>query len=318
MLRRVKYQLAVVLAAGALLGGLMAAGRLSGGGRAPDEPGATERSEDKDTKGRRADFIEAFNRGDAKAVAAFYMPDATYVDEDGREYKGRAAIEQLYEKTFAAAKGAKLAIHVTASKRLSPDVALHDGVTEVTPDGGGPSITARFSAVLVKKDGEWYLQSVRDSVDQPPSNADRLEALGWLIGEWKGEAEKGEGATASYDWDENQNFIVSSFATTMDGAPVFGGTQWIGWDAVDKQIRSWSFYSGGGAGQAGWTQDGNNWVIKTTARTADGKKVTATNVLTKTDDNHLTWQMTKLTVDGEALPDLKPVKMKRVEPANRE
>jgi hypothetical protein len=27
------------------------------------------------------------------------------------------------------------------------------------------------------------------------------------------------------------------------------------------------------------------------------------------------WELTKLTVDGESLPDLKPVKLKRVQPA---
>jgi hypothetical protein len=221
----------------------------------------------------------------------------------------------MYEKVFADNKGAKLAIHVTSIKQLTPDVVLEDGVTEVTPAGGGFPVAARFSAVLVKKDGEWYLQSIHESEPQPPSNSDRLEELGWLIGDWAGENEKGESGSASYDWAENNNFIVSTFATTLDGIPVTGGTQWIGWDAVDKQIRSWSFYSGGGFGEGVWTKDGNKWSIKITARTAAGKKVTATNVVTKTDNDHLTWQVTKLTVDGETLPDLKPVKMKRVKQA---
>ena len=194
-------------------------------------------------------------------------------------------------------------------------MALEEGITEVAPAEGGLGTTARFSAVLVKKDGEWYLQSVHDSVALPPSNAEHLEDLEWLIGEWTGEAEKGESAQATYEWAENQNFIVSSFATTVDGLPVVGGTQWIGWDAVDKQVRSWSFYSGGGWGEATWTKDGNTWTLRTTARTADGKKASATNIVTKTDDDHLTWQVTKLTVDGESLPDARPVKMKRVQPA---
>ena len=146
------------------------------------------------------------------------------------------------------------------------------------------------------------------------SNSEHLEDLEWLIGDWAGENEKGESATASYDWAEDNNFIVSTFATTLDGVPVTGGTQWIGWDAVDKQIRSWSFYSGGGFGEAVWTRDGNKFALKVTARTAAGKKVTATNVITKSDDDHLTWQVTKLNVDGESVPDLNPVKMKRVPP----
>jgi len=165
----------------------------------------------------------------------------------------------------------------------------------------------------VKKDGEWYLKSVRDSVAAPPSNGDHLEDLEWLIGEWAGESEKGESGNATFSWADNENFIVSEFATTLNGSAVYGGTQWIGWDAIDKQIRSWSFYSGGGFGQAVWTKDGDKWLIKTTARTADGQKVSATNVVTKADNDHMTWQMTKLTVDGKSLPDPKPVKMKRVD-----
>jgi hypothetical protein len=34
--------------------------------------------------------------------------------------------------------------------------------------------------------------------------------------------------------------------------------------------------------------------------------------VTKVDDDHMTWQMTKLTVDGKTMPDIEPVKMKRV------
>jgi len=283
--------------------------------RQKEESSKDDKDSTKDSKGsakeRRAEFVAAFNKGDAKAVAAFWTEDATYVDQVGHECKGRAAIQKLYEKVFEARKGAKLAIHLTASKQLSPDVAVHDGYTEVTPADGGPATTARFSAILVKKDGEWYLQSVRDSVAYPPSNADHLEDVAWLIGEWKGE-DKGESGSASFHWAENENFIVSEFNTTLNGIAVYGGTQWIAWDAIDKQIRSFSFYSGGGFGEAVWSKDDNKWSVKTTARTANGQKVSATNVVTKTDNDHVTWQMTKLIVDGKSLPDPKPVKMKRV------
>jgi uncharacterized protein (TIGR02246 family) len=266
-------------------------------------------------KGKRAqEFIAAYNKGDAKAVAAFWMPDAEYTDQDGNQTKGRAAIEKLYEKAFAANKGAKLNIIVTSVKMLADGVGLEEGINEVTPADGGPGSAAHFSAVFVKKDGEWYLERVQESVARPPSNVGHFEDLDWLIGDWVGEAEKGQSMTASYSWAENQNFIVSPFATTLNGVPVVGGTQWIGWDAINKQIRSWSFYSGGGFGEAVWKKDGNSWEIKTTAQTRDGKKATATNLLTKVDDDHCTWQMTKLTVDGKSLPDPKPVKLKRVKP----
>src|SRR5438132_10812823 len=278
------------------------------------EPNTT----DKETlgKGKRAQqFIAAFENGDAKAVAAFWTENGDYVDQTGREYKGRAAIQKMYEKFFAGNKRMKLNIIVTSARMVGSDAAIEDGITEVTPAEGGLPSAARFSAVLVKRYGEWYFESVRDSVPHPPSNAEHFEDLEWLLGEWTGESEKGESAKASYDWAENRNFIVSSFATTLDGVPVVGGTQWIAWDAVDKKIRSYSFYSGGGVGEAVWTKNGDTWAVTVTAKTSAGKRVSATNVLTKVDADHTTWQMTKLTVDGQSMPDPKPVKMQRVKPA---
>ena len=128
MKTRRRLALALGVAAIVALGGYVATGTM---------PAVTEAPQDKETgqpaRERRAEFIAAFNKGDAKAVAAFWTPDATYVDQVGREYKGRTAIEQLYEKVFAARKGAKLAIHVTSSKLLTPDVAVEDGVLA----GGG-------------------------------------------------------------------------------------------------------------------------------------------------------------------------------------
>ncbi len=269
-----------------------------------------------EAKGKRAqEFIAAFEKGDAKAVAAFWTTDGTYVDAEGREYKGRAAIEKLYAKVLPDLKGSKLHIFVTSAKSLSPDVAIEDGLTEVTPPGGGPGSASRFSAVLVKKDGEWHFQSLHEGLASPPSNAEHFDGIDWLIGNWASEAEKGEGSTASYSWADNKNFIVSTFAMTVNGIPVTGGTQWIAWDAVEKRIRSWSFYSKGGFAEAVWTQDGDNkWSVAVKGQSADGKKLSATNVITKVDADHATWQITKLTVDGKEIPDPKPEKLKRVKP----
>jgi uncharacterized protein (TIGR02246 family) len=292
----------------------LAFGLINGVGKVPAQPDQPKaKSDAAPGKGQRAqEFIAAFNKGDAKALAAFWTPDGDYVDQVGRLYRGRAAIEKLYAKVLPEQKGAKLTVTVTSARMVGTDVALEDGITEVTPADGGPPTVAQFAAVLVKKDGVWYFESVRDSIARPPTNAEHFDELEWLLGDWTGENEKGESGRASYAWAENQNFIVSTFATTLNGIPVVGGTQWIAWDAVDKQIRSWSFYSGGGFGESVWTKDGGKWAIKITARTADGKKVSATNVLTKGDADHATWQITKLTVDGKPIPDPAPLKLKRV------
>jgi uncharacterized protein (TIGR02246 family) len=287
-------------------------GLVFGIGITPAGAGDTAKDAPPTGKGKRAqEFIAAFDKGDAKAVTGFWTEDGDYVDEVGRKYKGHGEIEKMYEKFFALHKGAKLSITVLSLRQVTEDVALEEGITSVSlPEGGPPSVSA-FSAVLVKKSGEWFFESVRDSIAHPPSNSRHFEDLEWLIGDWAGD-EKGESGTASYSWAENRNFIVCTFATTLNGVPMVGGTQWIVWDAIDKEIRSFSFYSGGGFGEAVWKQDGDKWVIKTTAKTAAGKKASATNVITKVDNDNAVWQVTHLTVGDKELPDPAAQKLHRV------
>ena len=267
-------------------------------------------AEEKALQQRSREFVAAFNEGNAGAVAAFWAPDGDFMDVDGHCLKGRKAIEKTYSKWFAANKGAKMLMTTTSLRVVKPDLAIEDGVTEVRMPDGGPPDVARYTAVHVKPRDQWLLTTVRMSVATPP-HAEQLEALEWLVGDWADEDEKGEVAKVSYSWAENQNFLVSSFAATLKDIPVAGGAQWIGWDPTAKHIRSWTFESSGGFGEGVWTQQGNKWTIKTSSTLRDGKKVTATNIVTRTDAEHLTWQSTKRSVDGKPLPDTEVVKMKR-------
>src|SRR5262245_10480401 len=157
MTKRTRFGLAFGLVA------VLASALLAAGDKVPGQPGkAKGRADEPAGKSKRAqEFLEAFEKGDAKAVAGFWTPEGDFIDPSGRKYKGRAAIQKMYEKVFAAQKGAKLTVHVNSIRPIGTDVILEDGTTEVsTPEGGPPSVSA-FSAVLVKKDGEWYFESVR-------------------------------------------------------------------------------------------------------------------------------------------------------------
>lgn len=279
---------------------------------APAAEARTTSPEEKALQTRAKEFVAAFNKGDALALAAFWTPDGDFMDVDGRCLKGRKAIEETYKTWFSHNRGAKLAMTITGVRVVKPDLAIEDGVSEVRPADGGPPEVARYTVVHVKQDNRWLLASVRMSAANPPSHSEHLEALAWLVGEWTDDVEKGPVARASYSWAENQNFLVSSLATTLKDIPVAGGTQWIGWDATAKQIRSWTFDSSGGFGEGVWTQDGNRWTIKTTTNLRDGKKISAVNLVTRVDHHHLTWQSTKRSLDGKPLPDTEVVKMKRV------
>jgi uncharacterized protein (TIGR02246 family) len=269
-------------------------------------------AKDKDVLAKTAEaFIEAFHRGNAKAVAEFWTVDGDYTDASGKHLKGRPAIEKAFTVMFAENKGAKMRIESETLALVSPDVAVEDGVTEVFPADGGPPSRTRYTIVHVKKDGKWYLSNVREAAYTPPTNAEHLEDLGWLIGEWAGEIDKGHVARMSFAWTESENFIVSHFATTFKDSILGGGTNWIGWDPAAKHVRSWSFENNGGFGEGAWTHEGKTWTIKVSSTLPDGKKATVTNVFTRVDDDTVTLASTGRTADGKALPDLKEVKMKR-------
>jgi hypothetical protein len=192
-------------------------------------------------------------------------------------------------------------------------LALEDGLTEVVPAHGGPPSAARYSVVYVKHDGEWYLESVREAIAVPPTNAEQLEDLAFLVGDWEEDVEKGGGSTASYAWANQGNFLVNSFDLAMQDLPVAGGIQWIGWDQAEKKVRAWSFLFNGGFAEAVWNKDGDNkFKIAVHATMRDGKKASATNIFTKIDLDHFSFQLVDRKLDGKARPDEKPMKMRRV------
>src|SRR4051794_10585379 len=59
-----------------------------------------------------ADYVEAYNKHDAKALAALWSPEAVYTDpETGDESVGREEIEQEFAATFGNIDNAKLEIN---------------------------------------------------------------------------------------------------------------------------------------------------------------------------------------------------------------
>ncbi len=278
--------------------------------------GPKNNPEDQAALQKRAEaFVEAFHKGDALALAAFWTPDGDYTDQTGRQLKGREAITKAFQELFAGHKGLKLRIESTALRFLTPDVAVEDGKTEVVAPDGPPS-RVRFTAVHVKKGGDWYLGSVRDAPFTPPSNYEQLRGLEWAIGEWASDSGKGETERLSFAWAEKENFVVATFATTVGDVAVGSATVWIGWDPLGKRVRSWVFDATGGFGEGSWSQDGKKWVVKNNSVLRDGKKMTATYVLGSVDADTITLQAKDRSLDGKAMPDTKEVKLKRVKANN--
>lgn len=257
-------------------------------------------------------FVDAFHKGDAKAVAGFWLPDGDFTDRDGHKIVGREAIEKAFAEFFAENKGLKLRIDSDSLRFLTPDTAIEDGTTSVLPPDGAPPTQARYTNVHVKKDGEWYLGSVRSSPVTPPGNSENLRGLEWLVGEWAEDGAKGEVSRITVEWAANQNFLTNEFATTFKDTVIGGGTQWIGWDPAAKTIRSWTFHDHGGFGEGTWTRDGDKWTVKTTAVLPDGQKATATDIVTRIDADTLSFQSKDRVVGDKPAPDIKEIRLKRV------
>jgi uncharacterized protein (TIGR02246 family) len=276
------------------------------------EPPAARGGEADALANRAEAFVDAFQRGDARALAAFWAPDGEYTDQSGRVLKGRENIEKAFQGLFASNKGLRLRIDSDSLRFVTPEVALEAGTTEVFSADGAPPSRSRYSNVHVKRDGQWLLSSVRDTPYVAPSNADQLRGLEWALGEWVGEEPTGETERIAVTWAENQSFLVASFSTAIRNVPVGSATYWIGWDPQQKRIRSWSFDASGAFGEGSWIQDGTKWILKTSTVLRDGKTATATFVLTPVDAQTVALQSRERTVDRQSLPDTREVRMKRV------
>jgi hypothetical protein len=67
-------------------------------------------------------------------------------------------------------------------------------------------------------------------------------------------------------------------------------TEWIGWDPATSQVRSWSFVADGSIGENTWSNEGDQWIIETNVILPDGKKLAATNIITRNGPDAITWQ----------------------------
>jgi len=274
---------------------------------------ANQETADKDTILDNAKaFVDAFEKGDAKAVAALWAEDGDYVDLDGRHLQGRTAIEDAFKEFFKENKGLKLRIDVKSVRFVTPDVAIEDGTSSVIPSDGAPPGPASYPNVHVKKGGQWVLQSVREAPYTPPGNYEHLHGLDWAVGEWVDEGNGPEIDHVTFEWTDDGNFLISTQDVTVKNTLVSRATEWIGWDPATSQIRSWSFVADGSIGENTWSTEGDQWIVKTNANLPNGKKLAATNIITRNGPDAITWQSKDRTLDGKPLPDVSEIKMKRV------
>jgi uncharacterized protein (TIGR02246 family) len=254
-------------------------------------------------------YVQAFNKHDAKAVADFWSPDAVYINRmTGEQVTGREAIAAQFTEIFKERPDVNLEATTASIDFVSPNVAVEHGTAKFSAPKGEPT-SVDYTAVYVRRDGQWLLDRVTDESKQPrPSHYEQLKELEWMVGSWVDHDDDDNSViTTECNWTKNRNFLTRMYSVSVDNEVEMAGVQVVGWDPAAKAIRSWTFDSDGGFSEATWTRQGDRWFIRNNGVLGDGRKASAVNTIKKIDDNSFTWQTTERTAGGELLPNVDEV-----------
>lgn len=257
-----------------------------------------------------AAYVDAFNRGDAKAASAEWAENGEYLTDSGKKLKGRDAIRKGLDSLFAENPRTHVEAVEPSIRFVTPDVATVEGKADLVSEGEPPTESS-YLVILVKEKGKWKLSSIRETaLPAPPSHYDQLKELEWMLGRWV-DRDKAASIDTVCQWTKNKNFITRSFTASIADHVELQGTQVIGWDPSKGTIRSWTFDSDGGFAEGTWTHEGDRWTIQSRHVLPDGGIGSSTNIITCVDPDTFTWESMGREVDGEMLPDVGPVTIVR-------
>jgi uncharacterized protein (TIGR02246 family) len=273
------------------------------------QPPAKAEGAEAGIKAITAEYVKAFNAGDAKTAAALWTTEGEYIGDDGETHKGRAEIEKGLAAFLKANPKATVEIQVENARVLGRGIASAEGLVRVTVPGADTPDESRYSALHVLEDGKWHAASVRELALDPATDI-TVKAMDWIIGEWTAKGDTGE-VKLTYKWDENKVFISGFYEITKDGKRLSGGTQVIGRNPGGG-LRSWTFDNSGTTNHGIWVKDGSRWLNEVTGLLTDGSEITSLNIIVPLSPDSFTWQTTDRAAAGLPLPALPPLKVTRV------
>lgn len=120
-----------------------------------------------------AQYTEAWNRHDPKAMAAFWTIDGDYMEPDGRHARGRDEVEKLFTAEHQSVfKDSTLSLTVETVWFITEDVAMADGTYDLSGvrDQEGKQVPLRrghLTAILLREDGNWQVAAGRAMIPVP-------------------------------------------------------------------------------------------------------------------------------------------------------
>jgi uncharacterized protein (TIGR02246 family) len=140
---------------------------------ASSNPASSQNLDKKDSKETTAikklalDLDAAWNKYDAVAFSALFLDDADFQYWDGVVLKNRIEIEQYYStKVFKNMQpGMRHTSTLQRIRFVKKDIVIGDGTLVITREGAGenekPALSALFTSVAQKKNGQWHIAAVR-------------------------------------------------------------------------------------------------------------------------------------------------------------
>lgn len=258
------------------------------------------------------EYVRVFNQRDPFAIAPFWTNDAVSVQEEtGERSEGRDAILADFKQFFSDYPQAQLSGSVEHVRKLGADVAIAEGRLTLVTGDGQPSQSA-YTAVLQRENNRWLIASSSErDLPMPATSYDALQELAWMVGGW--EDQTGDASVfTTVRWSPNRAFLIRSYSAQFEEDGSFTGTQIFGWDAVSKQIRTWTFNSDGSFGDGAVSKNGQDWMIKMNQFQTDGRLASGVSVVTRLDDNTIQVQKIGESVNGEPVPASEPVTVVRI------
>ena len=258
------------------------------------------------------DYAAAFAACDAKTLANMWSPNGTFVNVDGQEYKGRAAIEEMFDKLFKQIGKQPLVISIDSIRFPAPTVAIEEGTSAIAT-AASPHVTGRYTVTHVKTNGNWLMEAATEAAEKMPDAApaeNKLPRLSWLVGNWTA------GATHLHaEWlpDHNDTFIRCNFsADKSTNSARTDDLQILGWNPRSAQVNVWHFAANGGFGYGRIINtDAQTWIERASSLEPDGTICSADYTFKKIDDNSFIWQSTNRNRGRTSLPDLPAVTVQR-------
>jgi uncharacterized protein (TIGR02246 family) len=140
---------------------------------ASSTPATSQNLNKKDSKETAAikqlahDLDAAWNKYDAVTFSALFLDDADFQYWDGVVLKNRNEIEQYYStKVFKNMQpGMQHTSTLQRIRFIKKDIVIGDGTLVITHEGASenekPALSALFTSVAQKKDGQWHIAAIR-------------------------------------------------------------------------------------------------------------------------------------------------------------